>query len=199
MAIEIECKILIEDSLDIHERLEKSGAIVRKPRVFESNLRYDTPNKALLQQRAILRLRQDEGNRITFKGPTDAQQEGAHTRLELETTVGDWDIMAQILEHIGFQEVMRYEKYRSTYHIPEIAGVEIVLDEMPFGLFIEVEGQAIDQTLEQLGLSEQHRFLESYIELFERVKAYHDLTFNDLTFANFAGITIDPIAFTYGA
>ena len=67
---------------------------------------------------------------------------------------------------------------------------------MPFGFFVEVEGEsaeAIRNVSELLGFAWDERILYSYSEIFERVKRKYQLTFRDLTFENFSSLTI-PIA-----
>ena len=53
--------------------------------------------------------------------------------------VSDFDTTHHILEAIGFHRAQIYEKHRETY---EMASVEICLDHLPFGYFIEIEGAA---------------------------------------------------------
>ncbi|RIK18520.1 MAG: class IV adenylate cyclase [Anaerolineae bacterium] len=105
---------------------------------FERNVRFDTPDEALLRRQELLRLRQDARVRLTFKGPAaeDAISE-AKVREEIELEVGDFDRMALILERLGLQPMQVYEKYRETYRW---GNIEIVLDELPYGNFVELEG-----------------------------------------------------------
>ena len=99
--------------------------------------------------------------------------------------------MALIFARLGFGAVQSYEKYRQTFHWRD---VEVVLDEMPFGNFVELEG-ATDAELKDaaaaLGLDWSRRVLTNYLELMEQARRAFDLPFNDLTFANFAGRPVD--------
>ena len=66
---------------------------------------------------------------------------------------------------------------------------------MPFGKFIEIESASADEVrglARQLGLNPYAAIPASYQSLFERAKASRRLTFNDITFANFAGIRVKP-------
>ncbi len=194
--LEIEAKLLVPDLRPITGRLAYLGAVQRKPRVLERNIRYDDAAGSLIPAGVVLRLRQDSQNRLTYK-EQPAEVVTSHlvaTRFEAEVTVDDFDTMALILERLGYRPVMVYEKYRTTYDLGE---VEVVLDEMPYGLFVEIEGppESIEVAIEALGLTACPRFRESYAQLFDRVRARLGLTFTDLTFANFAGITVPPEAF----
>jgi adenylate cyclase class 2 len=68
----------------------------------------------------------------------------------------------------------------------------VVLDEMPYGNFVEIEGEkeAIERIIQTLELGDRKRFDGSYSTLFERVQKKLNLKFNDLTFDNFRGLTV---------
>ena len=190
-SLEVEVKFRVADLPTLRDRLLAAGAIQEHSRQFERNLRFDTPEEALRHADQLLRLRQDERVRLTFKGPT-LQLEGseAKVREEMEVTVDDFERLAAILGRLGFAPVQSYEKYRETF---SLQGVEVVLDEMPFGGFVELEGDepAIRRVAALLNLSWAERILDNYLGLMARVKAYYDLPFDNLTFANFAGRQID--------
>lgn len=195
MPLEIECKLFIDDLATIQNRIKDSDAICVKPRTYEYNLRLSSDHHNFIAEQIVLRLRQDDQIRLTYKAPATDVQAGAKTRLELETTVGDLDTMIQILTRLGFHPYMMYEKYRTTYHYPTIDNTELVIDEMPFGNFIEVEGEALEDVLQLLELQDHPRILESYAQLFDRVKKHHKLDFTDLSFANFQNVDIDDSVF----
>jgi adenylate cyclase, class 2 len=185
---EVEVKIHLAGIDDIHVRLGTIGAVITAPRVFEQNIRFDTPDNRLAARDAVLRLRHDSRDRLTYKD-AGAVTNGIISRLEAEVEVSSIDTMEEILLRLGFVRVMVYEKYRTTY---EAARVEVVVDEMPFGMFMEIEGDAdaIETTLRQLGLAEARRISQSYVRLFDSLRAALNLPFHDLTFANFAGVVI---------
>ena len=66
-----------------------------------------------------------------------------------------------------------------------------MLDELPFGSFIEIEGEAagIRQIANQLHLNWETAIPASYHALFEQLAATAKLPFRDLTFANFNGLS----------
>lgn len=195
--LETEVKLYVPDLERVRARLEALNAPVTAPRILERNVRYDTRDMALRARAAILRLRQDTRIRLTYK---DEAQSNAQlsalgkTRFEAEVTVDDFDAMQTILIKLGFTPTQVYEKYRTTYTMHDC---EIVLDEMPFGGFVEIEGSdaAIQAVLSALDLTDAPRYNVSYMALFERVKHALNLPFNDLTFANFDGIRVPQSAF----
>lgn len=183
--LEVEVKFLVADLTAVRTQLLTLGATLHKPRVFERNLRLDTADEQLLDRLQLLRLRQDTAVRLTFKGPSAAQAGSeAKVREELEIELDDFDTAVAIFQRLGFAPVQTYEKYRETFRLGEL---EIVLDEMPFGDFIELEGPetAIKSTAAALNLDWSKRLLTNYLALMERIRVHHNLPFRDLTFANF--------------
>jgi adenylate cyclase class 2 len=195
--VETEVKIAISDRAAILARLDEAGAALAAGRTYEHNVRYEDDGETLTPAGIVLRLRQDARARLTYKAPLPDEtsaRDGIKSRFEAEVTVDDFDTMDVILQRLGYHPFVVYEKYRTTYRLGE---VEIVLDEMPFGDFLEIEGpaHAIEAALAALGLADAPRFAESYMELFERVKAALSLDVHDLSFANFEGITVPLDAF----
>jgi adenylate cyclase, class 2 len=192
---ETEVKLYVPDLHAVEMRLQALGATLTAARVFERNVRYDDAEHQMDANDIVLRLRQDDRVRLTYKDPPNASTEsGIYSRFEAEVEVSDFDTMAMILNKLGYVAYMVYEKYRTTYTLDD---AEIVLDEMPYGNFVEIEGEAatIERLIEQLGLANAPRFGASYAGLFDRVRQSLGLTFNDLTFKNFEGIDVPERAF----
>ena len=191
--METEIKLHVPDLEAVAERIRAAGGQLLQARTFERNVRYDTPEHTLSARRIVLRLRQDERVRLTYKDAATLQ-DGALSRVELEVTLDDFATMDAILQKLGFFPSVRYEKYRTTYRL---GAVEIMLDEMPFGHFVEIEGSldAIQTAQRTLALVEHPRLPFSYLGLFEHVKAALGLDVHDLTFANFADVDVPPKLF----
>jgi adenylate cyclase class 2 len=190
---ETEVKLYVPHLEWVQVQLERSGAKLTAPRVYERNVRYENSDQTLTANGIVVRLRQDTRARLTYKEGATAQ-DGIVSRTELEVEVNDFDQMQTILGKLGYHPHMIYEKYRTTY---QLDGAEIVLDEMPYGNFVEIEGSAgqIEALIKRLGLQDARRLDGSYAVLFDRVKAHLGLSFNDLTFDNFNGIHVSEIAF----
>lgn len=193
MTLETEVKFYIPQQSTIKTALNNAKAVQIKPRVFERNIRYD--EGTLTANGIVLRLRQDDRVRLTYKEDTTQVTTGARTRLELETEIADFDTMDAILRKLGYATSMIYEKYRTTY---ALHSAEIVLDEMPYGIFIEIEGEpdAIEACVNALQLAHEPRIMDSYAGLFERAKSALQLDFRDLTFDNFANLDVPSDIFT---
>lgn len=183
--LEVEVKFPAPDLRALRERLLALGATVTAPRILERNVVFDNDRRGLRQHEQILRLRRDTRVRLTFKGlPQEERLSDARVREELELEVSDFETMVLILKRLGFSAVQVYEKYRESFSLD---GVGIVLDELPFGSFVELEGDddAIRDLALRLGLDWERRVLDSYIALMAILKEHHQLPFDDLTFANF--------------
>lgn len=189
---ELEVKFYLSNREKVELKLTSLGEVIA-PRVHEVNLRLDTKRLELLSSGRLLRLRQDTRARVTYKG-AGSELGGARLRQELEFTVSDFDTALHLFEALGFGVVLMYEKYRTTY---QLGKVEVALDEMPTGYFLEIEGPeavSIHQTADRLGLDWDARILDSYTMLFERTRQNLGFSFRDLSFENFKGMNVTPEA-----
>jgi adenylate cyclase, class 2 len=192
--IETEVKLYAPHLELIEVRLERLGAALTAPRVFERNVRFENAERTLTVHGIVVRLRQDSRVRLTYK-EAGSTRDGIVSRTEIEVEVSDFEAMRAMLGKLGYAPYMAYEKYRTTYTLD---GAEVVLDEMPYGNFVEIEGdpQAIVRVTQRLELGMARRYAESYAALFDRVKQKLGLTFEDLTFDNFKGVTVTEDAFS---
>ena len=189
--IEKEAKFYIRELKKLETNLITLGAVCTQSRTFENNLRFDTPSRSLSAHFQVLRLRQDTRTRLTYKGPSDPNS-SVSARPEYEIEISDLQTGRKILESLGFQVSTIYEKYRASYQINE---VEVSLDEMPFGDFIEIEGPSVSTIqliANKLGLTWENRSSQSYMRLFAAVKTNIGLDMRDLTFEKFKGISVKP-------
>jgi adenylate cyclase class 2 len=188
--LEVEVKFFVPELGAFRERLLAAGATLKKPRIFERNVRFDTEDERLYRELSLLRLRQDTAVTLTYKGPPQhLPKSEAKVREELEVQVSNFDTLAEIFTRLGFAPLQVYEKYRETFQWQD---VEIVLDELPYGNFIELEGdeRGIKTAVAHLNLNWQERILGNYLGMMAQLKAHHNLPFNDLTFANFANLDV---------
>lgn len=187
---ELEVKFHLPALAGLENRLHELGAELTAPRVFEVNLRFDTPGGTMTQARQVLRLRQDAETRITYKGP-GSQSGGVTSRVELEVQVSDFATARKLFEALGYQVVVIYEKFRTTYRLDDVL---VTLDEMPYGSFAEIEGptgESIHAAAVRLGLDWDRRIFESYLALFEKLRGVMRFEFRDLNFENFRGLDVD--------
>ena len=98
--------------------------------------------------------------------------------------------MSQILQNLDFHPEQIYEKWRETLILDQ---TWFYLDTMPYGTFLEIEGQEKDikHYASVLQLNWHKRILTNYLEIFELLREKHALQFNDLTFKNFKTVGVD--------
>jgi adenylate cyclase class 2 len=140
MPIEIEKKYRLtkKQRQELLRRLPEIGAIA-EGEAFEENTLYS--GEALEPGRCVLRLRRvDESAILTYKERFPSSSTVKRQREE-ETPVADADAMEAILDALGYTPALIYEKRRATWRLGD---AEIVLDELPFGLFMEIEGSEGD-------------------------------------------------------
>jgi adenylate cyclase class 2 len=140
MPIEIEKKYRLTQAQaeELGRRLEAIGA-VSSGTDFEVNTLYSSPTIDL--DGAVLRLRRINNQGIlTFKKRFPSASP-IKRQLEEETEIADADSMHRILERLGFKPSLLYEKRRATWHYQ---ATEIAIDELPFGWFMEIEGEELD-------------------------------------------------------
>ena len=189
---ETEAKFFVQNLGKIEMRLQELKAHLIQPRIHEINLRFDNANSDLRNTYRVLRLRQDDKARFTFKGPSEEMEGGILSRQEIEFVVESFETAKQFLEALGFEVVVFYEKFRTTYEINEI---RIMLDELPFGEFVEIEGEnveAIHNIADLLCLNWDVMIKTGYHALFERVTAKYNLESSQLSFVALEKVKIPP-------
>ncbi|HET6978835.1 MAG TPA: class IV adenylate cyclase [Pyrinomonadaceae bacterium] len=120
------------------KRLPELGASL-EGEDFEENTLYS--GEALRDGSSVLRLRRVGSKAtLTYKKRLPSSSPIKQQREE-ETGVADPEAMEAILESLGLTPTLVYEKRRQTWTLGK---AEIVIDVLPFGLFMEIEGRASD-------------------------------------------------------
>jgi adenylate cyclase class 2 len=165
---ENEIKVAVTDLAALESRLRSLGFQILHPRVFESNMIYDTPDAALRARGELIRIRQAGDTAVfTYKGRATVTRH--KEREELELTVSDPQNLGIILERLGYVPRFRYEKFRTEWAIPGDEGV-LMLDETPVGIYMELEGPSewIDRYAVLLGYAESDYLNISYARLYAK-------------------------------
>src|SRR5262249_21139191 len=141
-----------------------TGATPLLGRRLQEDALLDTDEEEIRRRRCVLRVRRENGkSRITFKGPV--QPSAVRMREELETMVGDGEVLLRVFEELGLHVWFRYEKYREEFAHEDLI---VAIDETPVGVFVEIEGseKGIADMAVALGRSEADYILDSYRALF---------------------------------
>jgi len=140
MAIEIEKKYRLDKKrlVELTAKLETLGAKFSYE-TFEENYLH---RGGLLDERpAVLRIRKTQKRTtFTYKERVPNQGDFKH-QIEFETEVSDVEATEGIIERLGYKLAVIYEKHRKAWTLGK---VEVVLDELPFGYFMEIEGEMDD-------------------------------------------------------
>ena len=191
--LETEIKFYRPDPKSTRKGIVNLGALTRG-RVFEYNVRFEDENQTLIKRQSLLRLRRDQKVSLTFKSPPSQDNTEFKVLSELEVEIGDFDTMHRILAALGFHRKQIYEKWRETLVLDQL---HFCLDEMPYGNFLEIEGQPQDikHVAAQLNLPWNQRILINYLQIFEFVKDQLRLEFTDITFDNFNDIEVNLMSY----
>src|SRR5688500_17283192 len=163
MSIEIERKYRMSPKrvAEITHKLDDMGAVFEKE-VFEVN--YQHRGGDMDERGATLRVRKiGDFSVLTYKERVK-NANGVKERIESETSVSDVEATEGIIERLGYKLTAVYEKRRKYWRM---GAVEVVLDELPFGLYMEIEGTAedIEKAERDLGLKEIEREPRGYPRL----------------------------------
>jgi adenylate cyclase class 2 len=207
--LETEAKFYVRDMDKVKSRLEVLKARLIQDRVLETNIRFDLPGTPLRAEGRVLRLRRDTSTKLTYKSASIKEQ-GVLSREEVEFAVEDFEKAKRFLEALGYQKLVYYEKYRTTYALQPSEGfmqshtveagkpsedfILIMLDELPYGSFVEIEGSGVDAIrviASQLHLNWDTAIGTSYNALLERARKNLNLVLQDLSFAEFSGVHVD--------
>ena len=136
MATEIEKKYRLEDG--DAERLASTLAEFNAEYLgedHEENIIFSS--SSLAENASVVRIRRIDGRAIlTYKRRLPGISDLKH-QIEYETEIADADAMTAILESLGLEPKIVYEKRRRKWRL---RSAEVVLDVLPFGSFMEIEG-----------------------------------------------------------
>ncbi|AAL81983.1 adenylate cyclase [Pyrococcus furiosus DSM 3638] len=177
---EVELKGYAND--EIFERVREKFEFMR--REIHEDIYYQHPCRDFSKTDEALRIRIKRFNGhfeafLTYKGPKI--DERSKTRLEIEVEIDDVDKYSQLLELLGFREILTITKTREKYYVEK--GVTITLDDVEgLGKFVEIETlvkneeeipQAVEKLeaiLREIGVEqfERRSYLELLVEKLER-------------------------------
>ncbi|MFB6176984.1 MAG: class IV adenylate cyclase, partial [Halobaculum sp.] len=184
-AYEVEVKVRTAHE-PVRERLDELDAdplgTVRQVDTY-----YDAPDREFAETDEALRIRREtvesgdgdqtaalgrETAKLTYKGPLIEAE--SKTREEYETTVGDGEELAGILDGLGYDPAATVEKERERF---QVDGYTVTLDSVTdLGEFVEVERETDEASVERvregaydlldrLGLDPDEQIRTSYLGL----------------------------------
>jgi predicted adenylyl cyclase CyaB len=163
MKKEIEVKIKLEKNDNVAKRLKKLGG--KKGKKYKQTT-YGFFSKDSIKKGIFPRIRIENSIpvltvKVKHKKKTDYFERDEHSIRISSVKTG-----IQILRFLGFDKVREFTKIREHWHIPN-RKIEITVDKLYFGKFIELEGtkKEIEKTIKDLGLKERKRIKRAYLAL----------------------------------
>ena len=158
---ETEVKLKTDDFDGVRQRLQALGARLKERVEDETDLMFRSATDPSALQGQVLRLRlTGRAGLLTWKGPPTFER-GLKMRDEIQTSVGDAQAMRELLVRLGYEVSLEFSKRREYW---DLRGLTVSLDELPFGNYVEVEGDEaeIDTAVVELGLADAERVEEGY-------------------------------------
>lgn len=160
---ETEVKFVLEDYEVLMKRLTLCKAVPTLPETEYNAYYFDNSEGDLEKAGVQLRFREQGDKRfVCYKGPTTSTT--LMVREELEQELQSWTQLAAIFSRLGYSPKRHIQKLREKYRLP---GVEVCVDQVWFGTFVELEGDsgAIRHWALALGFDWDSRITKSYLEL----------------------------------
>lgn len=163
MAIETEKKYRLDEvrARSVEEELAEAGAVYAGEDLEENTI---YGGGILDETLSVLRIRTTQkGATLTFKRRI-ANDLAVKKQLEYESEFANVEELREIIKNLGFTPRIVYEKRRKKWHLPD---AEVVIDLLPFGMFMEIEGTvtAIRKAEIILGLEDLEAEHETYPRL----------------------------------
>jgi adenylate cyclase class 2 len=178
--LEREIKLRFASAAEAREAVIATGATPLHGRRLQEDALLDTEDEQLRRQRCVLRVRMENGkSRLTYKGPVQASV--MKVREELETVVGDGEMLLRVFRELGLHVWFRYEKYREEFSHEDVI---VAIDETPVGVFVEIEGteHGIAEMTVALGRTPADYIVDSYRSLFLQHRDDCGLSGSDMVF-----------------
>lgn len=178
--LEREIKLRFGSAEEARDAVIATGATPLHGRRLQEDALLDTEDEQLRRQRCVLRVRMENGkSRLTYKGPV--QPSVMKVREELETVVGDGEMLVRVFGKLGLHVWFRYEKYREEFSHEDVI---VAIDETPVGVFIEIEGteHGITEMTLALGRTPADYIVDSYRALFLQHRDGCGLSGSDMMF-----------------
>lgn len=173
MAYEIELKVFLENKLDTISTLTNMGCIWgRKKRQYDQTYYKKDLMGAKSEKEIFLRIRQEDNNKniLTLKQIINNMEV-----LEYESTIGNPDEIAKMIQLIGYEEYVTINKVRTE---GKLNNFTICLDEVEnLGEFLEVEMLVEDNCDRNAAKREIQKFLSSIGVNYKQIcnKRYHTM------------------------
>lgn len=171
--IENEIKIALskESLVELIKILKESGA-EKEFCVLQITNRFDTNDQSLESRGVFLRTRTGETNTLTLKRKISGDNDHIKSREEIEIDLNSKEeiyTLNKIINILGFEKLLIMEKYRMQW---SFSGCKIAIDELPFGFYVEIEGEKdnLFKVSDILKLNKEDSLTNTYWDIFREYK-----------------------------
>jgi adenylate cyclase class 2 len=179
--IETEVKFKIENLSELEEKIKLIKGKELHRNVFQKTVMMDTIDEQLTKKGVSFRVRDGEKKIMTVKIKLQESDKRFKERQELEIEVSNVELAEKMMFELGFTKKLIMEKYRTEY---ELVGTILALDKLPFGNYLEIEGDkdSIEEAIRILKLENEDRITDTYWHLFDDYKKENNLNKKDIIF-----------------
>ena len=185
-SIEVELKFKIDDG-DI-SRTKMNIDVIFSEEVHQKTVMFDNADKLMEYTDGRIRLRQQGNNAsLSYKRPLPSIG-NEKKEVELETEVGNFEVMSNILRMMGYAPSTSYEKYTTAFKLKSQSDIHIEIQKYPFETFLEIEGdkEEIEKAAKQLGFDIKNALVKPVDTLFMEWRLAKGLSFKPhMTFKDY--------------
>jgi len=159
MKQEIEIKIKLTEEDQINEKLLRLGG---KPGNLYTQTTYGFFSKDSIEKGIFPRIRVEAGKPVLAVKVRPKEKSNYFERKEYSIAISDEKQGIEILKLMGFDRVREFTKKRQEW---QFDNVEVCLDVLYFGTFLEIEGKKnnIEDMVKALGFENKQRITKAYL------------------------------------
>lgn len=173
MKIDRQVKFEINDSNKLISNLKLKEAIFVGGNLEVTKL-YDYDNNSLFKRGIFVRTKSGFRNVLTIKEKDDKKNSTFLERIKNEIEIEDDEVVEYIFEKIGLNNQYIMEKYRLIWKLND---TYINLDELPFGIYLEINGSdnQINNVIKILKLDKTKMLNKTYWDIFNQKKQKNEI------------------------
>ncbi len=167
MKKEIEVKFQLKNKDKILEKLSALGGKAKKP---YDQITYGFFSKDSVERGIFPRIRKEFGKSVLTVKVRPQKESSFFERKEYSITIDDEKEGIEILKSLGFDRIREFSKKRQEWEFPD---VEVCVDDLYFGTFLEIEGEKkdIESMIKKLGLENNERITKAYLAIEDDYKS----------------------------
>ena len=158
---EIEIKFKLEEKDNARSKLLALGGIPQKP---YKQTTYGFFSEDSIEKGIFPRIRNEHGKIVLTVKVRPKEKTNYFERKEYLMEILNAEDGVKIMKSMGYDQVRVFEKTREEW---KFNNVEVVLDELYFGTYIEIEGskKEIEEMVKRLGFEKKERITKAYLGL----------------------------------